>query len=81
MCVVYKRPSVLVRLRDCRMELDDDCTASILESLHQRVMKLEDVWKVEYEIGDARQPLEMLLTGTSFLIRIPCFLPSAAVSG
>jgi hypothetical protein len=44
----------------------DDCTASILESLHQRVMKLEDVWKVEYEIGDARQPLEMLLTGTKF---------------
>lgn len=48
------------------MELDDDCTASILESLHQRVAKLEDVWKVQYEIADAKQPLEMLLTETKY---------------
>ena len=59
------------------MELDNDCTASILERLHQRVAKLEDVWKVQYEIADAKQPLEMLLTGTSILIRIPCFLLSS----
>lgn len=55
------------------MELDDDCTTSILESLHQRVAKLEDVWKVGYEtddvwnvgykIADDRQPFELVLNG------------------
>jgi len=43
------------------MELDDDCTASILESLHQRVIRLEDVWKVGYNIVETRQPFELAL--------------------
>ena len=41
----------------------DDCTASILESLHQRVMKLEDVWKVGYNITELKKPFELSLTG------------------
>lgn len=33
----------------------DDCTIHILESLHERVAKLEDLWKVGYELKDARK--------------------------
>jgi hypothetical protein len=40
----------------------DDCTASILESLHQRVMRLEDVWKVGYNIAEFKKPFELSLS-------------------
>jgi len=39
----------------------DDCTASILESLHQRVVRLEDVWKVGYNIAEFKKPFELIL--------------------
>jgi hypothetical protein len=42
----------------------EDCTASILESLHQRVARLEDVWNVGYSLVETRQPFELALMQT-----------------
>ena len=41
--------------------LTDDCTVGILESLHERVARLEDVWKVDYKIQDTRPIFELKL--------------------
>ena len=52
---------IVSQARATPTDISEDCTADILESLHGRLGRLEDLMKVDYKVHDGMHPFELTL--------------------